>query len=91
MNHHIASMEPPSFDGGNVRARSALRSLLPASMEPPSFDGGNAVDYTGAAGKGTLQWSRRLSTAETPNLNEEGAMDAQELQWSRRLSTAETL
>ncbi len=36
-----ASMEPPSFDGGNADFAGRFRVTIVASMEPPSFDGGN--------------------------------------------------
>ncbi len=61
-----ASMEPPSFDGGNLASGPWLLVNSQASMEPPSFDGGNpTLGAPGSLGASKLQWSRRLSTAET--------------------------
>gem|GEM_PF-6096605 len=42
----LASMRPPSFNGGNspaagVASRGGKRALGQASMRPPSFNGGN--------------------------------------------------
>ncbi len=99
--------KPAAITGGVVYGMSA-------SMEPPSFDGGNLAAWqTGQTAPG-LQWSRRLSTAETgANGLSQGALSCasmeppsfdggnsanslmisggmSSLQWSRRLSTAET-
>ncbi len=61
-----ASMEPPSFDGGNLQAGPDPLIHPRASMEPPSFDGGNyAIPKYSLPAAAMLQWSRRLSTAET--------------------------
>ncbi len=61
-----ASMEPPSFDGGNYKTNKLARQAIRASMEPPSFDGGNHNFTLDPVRIPTLlQWSRRLSTAET--------------------------
>ncbi len=86
-----ASMEPPSFDGGNAVPQGPFCWCRRASMEPPSFDGGNVLSTLESfANKVMLQWSRRLSTAET-SAHRGKTSTSTLLQWSRRLSTAETL
>ena len=41
--HHLPSMKPPSFDGGNDAGRSRPSGADRPSMKPPSFDGGNQL------------------------------------------------
>ncbi len=92
-NDFLASMEPPSFDGGNSTSSSA------ESLSCPHRFNGAAVfrrrklqyEYPDIAEFIRLQWSRRLSTAETGIALTKALNDALVLQWSRRLSTAETI
>ena len=50
-----------------AEAESAAHADARASMEPPSLDGGDPINHAAAMRLvKMLQWSRRLSTAETP-------------------------
>ncbi len=93
LRYYRASMEPPSFDGGNFEEISPFHivAIEHASMEPPSFDGGNRLRLRHVQSYPlALQWSRRLSTAETADAPASIRLSWLSLQWSRRLSTAET-
>src|SRR5205085_2612464 len=65
-----ASMEPPSLDGGDLDGGvDAIEDGRHASMEPPSLDGGDGnPDEGDPQMTDVLQWSRRLSPAETSPL-----------------------
>ena len=61
---------------------------MAASMEPPGEHGGVASALGIVAAFPTLQWSRRVNTAECTKMGQ--ALDALGLlQWSRRVNTAE--
>src|SRR5437764_91567 len=59
-------------------------------MEPPSLDGGDLATAGAGVSGSSLQWSRRLSTAETLVSRQRRTVELLLVQWSRRLSTAET-
>ncbi len=87
----IASMEPRSFDRGDIGKTVASRFLPQASMEPRSFDRGDAETAGRPMSRRVaLQWSRGLLTAETSRLKSQTCARAVALQWSRGLLTAET-
>ncbi len=93
-NHHDrppvqASMEPRSFDRGDITKARHHCLADRASMEPRSFDRGDAATMRHHAELARLQWSRGLLTAETRMDSCWLASDL-DLQWSRGLLTAET-
>ena len=87
----LASMEPTSFNVGDCLLH-LIR--LPRSNR---FNGADVFqrrrrEYSTFLRKSWegLQWSRRLSTSETSNVETTTARHSS-LQWSRRLSTSETI
>ena len=58
-------MGPPSLNGGNLLRLRGLEPLEQASMGPPSLNGGNLHCGWKRVRGISLQWGRRLSTAET--------------------------
>jgi len=61
----VASMGPPIFIGGNMKAGARRGTTRKASMGPPIFIGGNGGQYHGVQREeAMLQWGRRFSSAE---------------------------
>ncbi len=85
-----ASMEPRSFDRGDLGRALELQFSSAASMEPRSFDRGDARSPAGVITTFSLQWSRGLLTAETGGWSGSMRLLYCALQWSRGLLTAET-
>ncbi len=84
----LASMGPPSENGGNTASRLPLIREALASMGPPSEDGGNPV---------SARWLRFAPTASMGPPSEDGGNTMKPvnrpklslLQWGRRPRTAE--
>ena len=57
-------MEPPCEHGGVQRYLAELNGIDQASMEPPCEHGGVLCEQQTPFFEVTLQWSRRVNTAE---------------------------